>query len=110
LVRQVRVTGTVEELSRDEVAAYFDAATEGIQAMLRACRVQSQVIPDRGWLEERFVEALASGEVGLPDHWGGYRLRVATIEFWQGRQNWLQDRLRYMRAPEGSWRIERLVP
>jgi pyridoxamine 5'-phosphate oxidase len=45
----------------------------------------------------------------VPDHWGGYRLRVETIEFWQGRQNWLQDRLRYTRLDNG-WKIERLMP
>jgi pyridoxamine 5'-phosphate oxidase len=110
LVRQVRVTGSVQELSRAEVAAYFNAAPAGIQTMLRACRVQSQVISDRGWLERKFAEALASGDASLPDTWGGYRLKVDTIEFWQGRQNWLQDRLRYTRTAEGSWRIERLVP
>jgi len=109
LLRQVRVTGSVSALSRAEVAAYFDAAPQGIKAMLRACR-QSQVIPDRAALERSFAEALASEDTGVPDDWGGYRLRVESIEFWQGRQNWLQDRLRYTRTPEGSWRIERLVP
>ena len=52
---------------------------------------------------------MASSDAGLPAHWGGYRLVVATIEFWQGRENWLQDRLRYTRT-DGGWRIERLVP
>jgi pyridoxamine 5'-phosphate oxidase len=110
LVRQVRISGPVQPLSRDEVASYFSAAPPPIQAMLRACRVQTAVIADRAVLERSFAEALASPDTGLPDHWGGYRLQVATIEFWQGRQNWLQDRLRYTRIPDGSWRIERLVP
>ncbi len=108
LVRQVRVTGSVSLLDRAEVAAYFSAAPSAIQAMIRACR-QSTVIPDRAALEGAYARALGSGEEGVPAHWGGYRLYIETIEFWQGRQNWLQDRLRYTRLADG-WRIERLVP
>jgi pyridoxamine 5'-phosphate oxidase len=108
LLRQVRVTGPVEPLSRDEVAAYFAVAPAGIQTMIRACR-QSDVIPDRATLDQAYADALGSPEVGLPDHWGGYRVQIDTIEFWQGRQNWLQDRLRYTRTGT-AWRIERLVP
>jgi len=108
LVRQVRVTGSVSLLDREEVAAYFSAAPSAIQTMIRACH-QSTVIADRGVLERAYAMALGSNEVGVPAHWGGYRLYIDTIEFWQGRQNWLQDRLRYTRREEG-WRIERLVP
>jgi pyridoxamine 5'-phosphate oxidase len=109
LLRQVRVSGSVEPLSREEVGAYFAEEPRAIQAMLRACR-QSQVVADRATLERGFDQALASAEEGVPDHWGGYRLHIAAIEFWQGRQNWLQDRLRYTRRAEGGWRIERLAP
>jgi pyridoxamine 5'-phosphate oxidase len=107
-VRQVRVTGSVEALTRDESATYYAPTPPTIQAMLRACR-QSQVIADRAELEHMYTAALSSPESGLPAHWGAYRLTVRTIEFWQGRADWLQDRLRYTRT-EGSWRIERLVP
>jgi pyridoxamine 5'-phosphate oxidase len=108
LVRQVRVTGAVSVLDRSEVAAYFSAAPSAIQTMIRACQ-QSTVIPDRAALERAYLLALDSADDGVPAHWGGYRLHIETIEFWQGRQNWLQDRLRYTRA-DGGWRIERLVP
>jgi pyridoxamine 5'-phosphate oxidase len=109
LLRQVRITGTVEPLSRDEVATYYAAAPSPIQAMLRACR-QGEVIPDRAALERAYAQAVAAdAPPALPDHWGGYRVSAETIEFWQGRQNRLQDRLRYTRAGAG-WRIERLVP
>jgi pyridoxamine 5'-phosphate oxidase len=108
LVRQVRVTGSVEPLPRDEMAVYYTRTPSSVQAMLRACR-QSQVIPDRATLERLYTESLQVPDPTLPDHWGGYRLRAATIEFWQGRENWLQDRLRYTRTDDG-WRIERLVP
>jgi pyridoxamine 5'-phosphate oxidase len=108
LLRQIRVTGSVEPLTRAEVAAYFAAAPSAIQTMIRACR-QSTVIADRTELEAAYAIALGSTEEGVPAHWGGYRVQIETIEFWQGRANWLQDRLRYTRTPDG-WRIERLVP
>jgi pyridoxamine 5'-phosphate oxidase len=107
-VRQVRVTGSVQPLPRDEAAEYFARAPSGIQAMLRACP-QSQVIADRWELESMYAESLLSADTSLPAHWGAYRLHVRTIEFWQGRENWLQDRLRYTRT-EGGWKVERLVP
>ena len=44
-----------------------------------------------------------------PPHWGGYRLTPVAIEFWQGRENRLHDRLLYRRAA-GAWTIERLAP
>jgi len=108
LVRQVRVTGPVTPLDRDEVAAYFAAAPSAIQTMIRACH-QSTVIANRDELERAYADAQGSAEDGVPAHWGGYRVHIETIEFWQGRQNWLQDRLRYTRESD-AWRIERLVP
>ena len=56
-------------------------------------------------VEERFAE----GDVPLPPYWGGYRVRPETIEFWQGRESRLHDRIRYLRSGE-AWRIERLAP
>jgi pyridoxamine 5'-phosphate oxidase len=108
LLRQVRVRGTVSRLPRSVVEEFYARAPAGIQVMLRACR-QSQVIADRATLERNYAEALASTETSVPSDWGAYRLRAESIEFWQGRENQLQDRLRY--THEGmTWRIERLVP
>jgi pyridoxamine 5'-phosphate oxidase len=110
VVRQVRVTGSIEPLSRDEVAVYHGRLPAGVQTMLQACR-QSHVIADRAELEAMYAAAPGPTVQGVPADWGGFRLHVETIEFWQGRPNWLQDRLRYTRAMDGgSWRIERLVP
>jgi pyridoxamine 5'-phosphate oxidase len=108
LVRQVRVTGRVERLLHAEEAAYFARTPTDIQAMLRACQ-QSQVIADRAELERIYAESWTSSPTGVPVHWGGWRLSVESIEFWQGREHWLQDRLRYTRT-DGGWVIERLVP
>jgi pyridoxamine 5'-phosphate oxidase len=51
-----------------------------------------------------------SQEIPPPPGWGGYRLRPETMEFWQGRENRLHDRLRYSRQSDGRWFIERLAP
>ena len=109
LLRQVRVTGSIGALTRDEVRAYHNRLPPGVHAMLQACR-QSQVIADRAELEALYAAAMKEPADGVPKDWGGYRLRVETIEFWQGRPNWLQDRMRYTRTDDGAWRIERLVP
>jgi pyridoxamine 5'-phosphate oxidase len=64
-------------------------------------------------LDARFAEMserYAEGEVPLPPHWGGYRLKPEMIEFWQGRPNRLHDRFRYTRQADGSWLINRLAP
>jgi pyridoxamine 5'-phosphate oxidase len=56
------------------------------------------------------TERFAGQEIPLPPHWGGYRVRPDTIEFWQGRTNRLHDRFRYQRQADGLWTIERLAP
>ena len=74
---------------------------------------QSEVIPDRQVLEDRFnqlAEQHQDKEIPLPSNWGGYRLSPNMIEFWSGRPSRLHDRLRYTRQPDDDWRIERISP
>jgi pyridoxamine 5'-phosphate oxidase len=68
-------------------------------------------VPDRAALEHALQQMSARhGEhPPRPPHWGGYRLTPSSIEFWQGRENRLHDRLLYRRA-SGAWTIERLAP
>ncbi len=46
----------------------------------------------------------------VPPHWGGYLAVPDAVEFWQGHENRLHDRLRYVRDGERGWRVERLAP
>lgn len=110
--RQVRIEGTVERLPAEESDAYFRSRPFG-HKLGAWVSPQSQVIPDRAFLEARMrtlVDQYTEGnDVPRPEHWGGYRVIADSIEFWQGRDNRLHDRLRYVKTPEG-WRIERLAP
>lgn len=115
LTRQVIVTGTAARVGRDETAGYFRTRPHGSQLGAWASP-QSSVIPSRAELLRRYEELAArypAGEqVPAPPEWGGYRVTPETVEFWQGHENRLHDRLRYVRTagePTG-WRVERLAP
>jgi pyridoxamine 5'-phosphate oxidase len=111
LERQVRITGVVQRTSKEESERYFRGRPAGSRRGAWASH-QSQVIPSRSRLEEelRNVEAkYPTDDIPLPPYWGGYRLLPDAIEFWQGRENRLHDRIRYVREGEG-WRVERLSP
>ncbi|PYK96304.1 MAG: pyridoxamine 5'-phosphate oxidase [Verrucomicrobia bacterium] len=111
LERQVRVTGVVSSISREESEAYFKTRPRGHQ-LGAWVSTQSDVIASRGVLEERLelFEQKYPDTVPLPPFWGGYILSPTEIEFWQGRQNRLHDRFRYTKQANGNWLIERLAP
>lgn len=113
LDRQVRITGAVSLASREESERYFRSRPLGSRLGAWAS-YQSRVIPGRAALESdlREVEArFGGGDVPLPAHWGGYRVVPDAIEFWQGRESRLHDRIRYVReGGERGWRVERLSP
>ncbi len=111
LERQVRVTGIVETIGRDESAAYFRTRPRGSRIGAWAS-AQSAVLADRADLEREVARLNAQfpdDGIPLPPHWGGYRVVPDEFEFWQGRENRLHDRFRYARSDE-RWRIERLSP
>ena len=111
LERQVRITGSVSRVSRDETERYFQSRPRGSRLGAWASR-QSAVVGDRAEVEARLAELdrQYGDDIPAPPHWGGYRVAPDTFEFWQGRPNRLHDRLQYTRQPDGSWRIERLSP
>jgi pyridoxamine 5'-phosphate oxidase len=112
LSRQIRVEGTVVKVASDESDLYFASRPRGHQLEAHAS-AQSQVIKDRGFLEERFkafTEMFTDKQIPRPTHWGGYRLIPDNLEFWQEGEHRLHDRLRYRRNDNDQWVIERLAP
>ena len=111
LGRQVRVEGPVARVDQAESEAYARSRPRESQLSALASP-QSQVVPDREWLERRVDELdreHSGAELPVRDDWGGYRVEPETWEFWVHRDNRLHDRQRYERSPEG-WRVERLAP
>src|SRR2546421_11786103 len=112
LDRQIRISGPAEKTSREESERYFHSRPVGSQLGAWVSR-QSEVIDGRRVLDARLAEMterFGEGPIPLPPHWGGYRVKPAVIEFWQGRANRLHDRFRYMRKADSSWQIDRLAP
>lgn len=114
LERQVHIEGTAERISPEESDAYFRSRPPGSR-IGAAVSPQSRPIPGRAWLAEAYEAKLAEAEssdtpVERPEHWGGVAVTPVRIEFWQGRENRLHDRILYTRQDDGSWRIERLAP
>ncbi|HJN42135.1 MAG: pyridoxamine 5'-phosphate oxidase [Anaerolineales bacterium] len=112
LERQVRLRGRVEMLSVDESDAYFRARPRRAQLGAWASP-QSRPVGGHGELLSRFAKhalKYANRPVERPPHWGGYRLRPESVEFWQGRPSRMHDRLRFVRRADGGWRVERLAP
>jgi pyridoxamine 5'-phosphate oxidase len=111
LERQVRVEGRASRIPGEESDAYFSSRPRGSRLGAWASE-QSQPVEDRNVLEERVraLEAEYEGrEIPRPPFWGGYRVEPEIVEFWQGRENRLHDRIVYRRTGEG-WKMERLQP
>ncbi|MFI1013418.1 pyridoxamine 5'-phosphate oxidase [Streptomyces sp. NPDC020965] len=133
IARQIIVTGTAARIGREETVAYFRSRPHGSQLGAWASE-QSSVIGSREELLSRY-ERLADrypedAPVPAPPEWGGIRVVPETVEFWQGHENRLHDRLRYVplplmgadgtvatggaedaiAGPGAGWRVERLAP
>lgn len=112
LQRQVRVNGTVTKTSRAASESYFATRPRGsrLGAILSK---QSEIIDGRQYLEQqlRELETRYDGrdDIPCPEHWGGYAVDPTQIEFWQGRDSRLHDRLLYRRIDQ-VWQIVRLSP
>ncbi len=112
LERQVRIEGTVEQVSAAESDAYFESRPLGSRIGAWASD-QSRPIADREALEGKYlgVESVYfHGEVPRPVHWGGYRIVPQRIEFWQGRSSRLHDRIVFVREMDNGWSRGRLQP
>ncbi|MFO8068037.1 MAG: pyridoxamine 5'-phosphate oxidase [Bacteroidales bacterium] len=109
--RQAHVEGVVEKISAEESDIYFNSRPKNsrIGAWISP---QSSVIESRKFLEEKFEEfknTYSDKEIKRPQHWGGFRLIPQRIEFWQGRENRLHDRILYEKSGN-TWKLCRLAP
>jgi pyridoxamine 5'-phosphate oxidase len=109
--RSVRIEGLVEKISAEESDAYYHSRPLGSRIGAWASP-QSNVVASRNVLEAS--EAEFKDKFGdhppRPPHWGGYRLKPDSWQFWQGRPSRLHDRLRYTLQADGNWLRERLAP
>jgi pyridoxamine 5'-phosphate oxidase len=110
--RQVRATGRVERVSQAESEAYWRNRPRASRISAWAS-AQSETIASREELEARAAQTEArfgDGDVPLPPFWGGYRLAPDELELWEHREDRLHDRVRYTRADNDTWVIDRLQP
>jgi len=111
LERQIIIKAELEKVAENLSDGYFHSRPKGSQ-LGAAASPQSQVVPDRAFLEEKLKQLekeYEGNEVPRPANWGGYLAKPYEIEFWQGRPNRLHDRIVYQL--EGfDWKISRLAP
>jgi pyridoxamine 5'-phosphate oxidase len=112
LERQVRIEGVCTRVDEATSDTYFKSRPRGSQLGAWASP-QSTLIKNRELLEARVkeLEKRFEGKEMLPKpkQWGGYAVDPLEIEFWQGRQSRLHDRIVYYKT-DGNWTIHRLAP
>jgi pyridoxamine 5'-phosphate oxidase len=112
LERQVRIEGSVAPMPDAENEAQWQQMAWGPKMRMWVAR-QSAIVPDRAELEEALLQLMARYEhepIPRPPNYRGFRVSPSLVEFWQGRDDWLHDRVRYRLLAAGGWLIERLAP
>ncbi len=111
LGRQVHIRGAVSKVAPEETTAYWARRPRGSQLGAWASE-QSRPIASRADLMAQLAEVTerfaGEDEVPVPPHWGGYRITAEVIEFWQGRENRIHNRIRVTTGDPD--RVERLQP
>lgn len=110
LERQVIIKGRAKKTSIENSNDYFQIRPRGSQ-LGAAASPQSEIISKKTLIDnlKQLEEKYKAQEVPRPEHWGGYCVKPISIEFWQGRENRLHDRIRYT-LEHSEWKIERLAP
>lgn len=110
--RQVRIEGTIEKLSKEQSERYFQSRPKGSQ-LGALVSPQSQEIAGREVLESKMAQLqteYADKDIPKPSFWGGYILKPRMVEFWQGQQSRLHDRILYKKVDNSTWKTVRLAP
>ena len=111
LERQVRIEGRVSRVSGEESDAYWSTRARESRIGAWASR-QSEILEDKAALEaeiKRYTREFEGGEVPRPEHWGGYRVSLDQVEFWEGQPARIHDRLVCQRVDD-RWETCRLSP
>lgn len=111
LDRQIRINGLVEKTDASSSDEYFHSRPFESQ-VAAAISDQSQEVPDRKYLEDKFEKLksdLGENDPERPENWGGYLVKPIRFEFWQGRESRLHDRIVFEKKAE-NWEIKRLAP
>ncbi len=112
LERQVKIEGSIEQISKTDSLKYFLGRPKGSQIGAWVSH-QSEIISSRSLLEAKFneiKEKFINGEIPFPSFWGGYIIKPEVIEFWQGGKDRLHDRFEYSLDESRNWNLNRLAP
>lgn len=112
LERQIRIEGSAEKISRARSEKYFNSRPRGSQLGAWASP-QSDIIADRSILQKNLDDLQKKypegTQVPIPPHWGGYEITPDFVEFWQGRESRLHDRIAFT-SHDNAWNVVRLAP
>lgn len=113
LERQVHIRGSIEKISAQAITEYFHSRPRQAQIGAHASN-QSERLKSRDELEQKVLQITdqyKDRNIPVPEHWGGYKVSSNYIEFWQGRESRLHDRILYERQnAQSPWKIARLFP
>jgi pyridoxamine-phosphate oxidase len=108
-MQQVNFCGRATKLPADVSDDLFKQRIVQAQAAA-ALSTQSAPMTDEKALREAVVQlAQQPKPIHLPETWHAYHITVESIEFWQGSQDRLHNRLRYD-LTNGKWTYRKLQP
>ena len=111
LERQVIIKGIVKQTSEHYSDIYFKSRP--FQSQVGAIvSNQSQIISSYDELKNRYDKFLKENEnssLKRPKHWGGFELFIQEIEFWQGRESRLHNRV-ICNLIDDKWSLKLLSP
>ena len=111
LERQVRVEGEIKKIDPKISDEYFSSRSRLSQLGAHASN-QSQIIENYDVITNKLKELekeYDGKEISRPDHWGGFIVVPKTIEFWQGHEGRIHDRLKFQKD-NAEWGFVRLSP